>query len=108
MSHERQHEVIDAARQRAQLDLQQLWLRYVGLGGDAGPLELEAYLSGLMSFDDYQHDILAHALNERFQELGLPSDMPYRLAVPQFGDAGAAVPDEGPDDLGDGLGSPNR
>ncbi len=66
----------DACR-RGQLDLQQLWLRFIALGGDADPLELEAYLLGLMPLDDYQNDILAHTLNERLAELGLPRDVPY-------------------------------
>ncbi len=70
-------EAITGAWRRGRLSLQELWLRYVALGGDAAPLELEAFLLGLMRLDDYQHDILAHALNERLDELGLPRDVPY-------------------------------
>ncbi|MGY5891561.1 hypothetical protein [Blastococcus deserti] len=62
---------------RGQLDLQELWFRYISLGGDATPLELEAYLLGLMPLDDHQYDILALALNERLAELDLARDVPY-------------------------------
>ncbi|MGY5891545.1 hypothetical protein [Blastococcus deserti] len=67
---------------RGQLDLQELWFRYISLGGDATPLELEAYLLGLMPLDDHQYDILALALNERLAELNLPCDIPYRGSWP--------------------------
>ncbi len=77
MTGDRRRKAIHAACRRAQLDLEQLWFRYVALGGDAAPLELEAYLVGLMPLDDYQYDILVHALNERLGELALPRDVPY-------------------------------
>ncbi len=77
MTGDRRREAIHAACRRAQLDLEQLWFRYVALGGDAAPLELEAYLVGLMPLDGYQYDILVHALNERLGELGMPRDVPY-------------------------------
>ena len=73
---QRRGPLTDACR-RGQLDVAQLWFRFIALGGDADPLELEAYLLGLMPLDDYQYDILAHALNERLAELGLPRDVPY-------------------------------
>ena len=75
-------EAITAACRRGQLDLEQLWFRYVALGGNAAPLELEAYTVGLMPLDDHQYDILAHALNERLAELGLPRDVPYARPEP--------------------------
>ncbi len=77
MTEDQQREAIQAACRRAQLDLEQLWFRYVALGGDAAPLELEAHLAGLVPLDDYQQRILVHALNERLGELGLPRDVPY-------------------------------
>jgi hypothetical protein len=80
MTSDRGHEAVDAARRRARLDLGQLWLRYAAVGGDAGPLELEAYLAGLMPLDDYQHAVLVHAVNEELLDLGdtelLPTQRP--------------------------------
>lgn len=48
----------------------ELWLRQIAVGGDAGRLEVEAYVLGLLVPDVYQHDVLAQALNERCVELG--------------------------------------
>ena len=60
------------------LTLEELWLRYFALGGDAGKVEIEAYLAGLMPLPSLQHNILAHAINERLDELGPPPRAPYR------------------------------
>jgi hypothetical protein len=54
-----------------------LWLRYFTFTGDAGPLEIEAFLTGLMPLSDHQCDILACAVNERLAELGLSRELPY-------------------------------
>jgi hypothetical protein len=48
----------------------ELWLRQLALGGDAGRLEVEAYVLGLLMADSYQHDVLAQALNEWSLERG--------------------------------------
>jgi putative methionine-R-sulfoxide reductase with GAF domain len=74
MNRERRYQDIEAGRRRGQLDLQQLWLRYVALGGNAGPLELEAYLTGLLPLDPYDEAVLAQAVKERLAELQPPPD----------------------------------
>lgn len=56
--------------------MQELWLRYFSLGGDAGPTEVDAYLNNLMPFTLLQHNILALAVNERLNELP-PPRAPY-------------------------------
>jgi len=61
----------------SELTVGELWLRYFALGGDAGKVEVEAYLSGLMPLPSLQHNILAHAVNERLDELA-PRRAPYR------------------------------
>lgn len=66
-----------------QLSLEDIWLRYFALGGDAGKVEIEAYLSGLMPLASLQHNILAHAINERLDELGPPPRAPYRPDSPK-------------------------
>lgn len=60
----------------AELTVQELWLRYFALGGDAGPTEIDAYLNGLMQFSELQHNMLALAVNERLNELP-PPRAPY-------------------------------
>jgi len=53
-------------------------MRYFALGGITGPLQLEAVLYGALVPDDHEHDQIAHALNERFTELGRNHPVPYR------------------------------
>ena len=68
---------VDAARVRAGLSVEDLWIRYFTFTGQAGPLELEAFLSGLMPLTSHQHDVLACAVNERLTELGIDEQLPY-------------------------------
>jgi hypothetical protein len=56
----------------SEVTVDQLWLRYFALGGDAGPTEVDAYVHGLMSFSEFQHNVLALAVNERLDELPQP------------------------------------
>ena len=65
-----------AALRASGLTIEELWLRYFGLGGDAGKLEVDAYLSGLAPLSPLQHDLLAHAVNERLDEIA-PPRAPY-------------------------------
>ena len=77
MTHSSRHEGIDAARRRAELSVQQLWLEYMSFSGLAGLVEVEAYLYGLMPLDSYQEDKLAHAVNERLDDLYREARVPY-------------------------------
>jgi hypothetical protein len=72
----------------SKLTVEQLWLRYFTLGGDAGKVEIEAYLAGLMPLPSLQHNILAHAINERLDELGPPRRAPYRPDTPPRSERG--------------------
>ncbi len=40
-------------------------------------VELEAHLFGALPPTDHDHDLIAHALNERFVELGGNHPVPY-------------------------------
>ncbi|MET3949314.1 hypothetical protein [Arthrobacter sp. UYEF36] len=77
----------------ADVGIEELWLRYFTLGGHAGQFEVEAYIHGAMALPPLQRDILAHALNERLDELysGTPR-APYSV------DAPGRTPDGGADD----------
>lgn len=68
---------IDAARVRAGLTIGALWLRYISVGGDADLVEVEAYLAGLLPLPGYEGDILALAVNERLDDLGLDHRLRY-------------------------------
>jgi hypothetical protein len=54
----------------------ELWIKYYAIGGDAAELEVEAYVLGLLSPNDYQHNLIAQALNEYF--LDQQQDHPVR------------------------------
>jgi hypothetical protein len=79
----------------AKLTLEQLWLRYFALGGDAALIEVEGYLQGLLPLPALQHDMLAHALNERLDVLASSRRAPYAHPVlesrPSFGPLAALV-----------------
>jgi hypothetical protein len=64
------------AFEAADLSVDDLWLRYFGLGGDAGRFEIDAYLNGAIALPPMQHDLLAHAINERLDEIA-PPRAPY-------------------------------
>jgi hypothetical protein len=49
--------------------IEDLWLRYFSIGGIAGQFEIEAYIHGAIALPALQRDILAHALNERLDEI---------------------------------------
>ena len=48
----------------AGLDIDQVWLHYFSLGGEAGMLEVDAYLHHALAMPRLQRDTLAHAINE--------------------------------------------
>ena len=71
------HRLFEAARTRAGMSLEELWLDCLTLGGEAGQLEVEAYLYGLVPLGRSQEDVLAHALNERLDDIHRANRLPY-------------------------------
>ncbi len=63
------HRRMDAARVHARLGVQDLWLRYLALGGTGDAFDLDGYLQGLGPLDTFQQDVLAQALNEALTDL---------------------------------------
>jgi hypothetical protein len=72
-----QSDVLDVYRQDADLTHGELWLRYFELGGMSTNLQLEAFLYGALRPTTHDHDVIAHALNERFSEMGGNHPVPY-------------------------------
>lgn len=70
-------DALDAYRLEAGLSHGELWLRYFELGGMGTGFDLEAFLYGVLAPSDHDHDVIAHALNERFAELGADHPVPY-------------------------------
>lgn len=52
------------AFRQAQLDVDKLWMHYFSIGGDAGAMEIEAYLHGSYMLRPIQRDLLDHAIYE--------------------------------------------
>ncbi len=69
--------MLDHFRQDAALSHGELWLRYFELGGMSTGFQLEAFLYGALRPSPHDHDVIAHALNERFGELGRIRPVPY-------------------------------
>jgi hypothetical protein len=63
-------DMLNTYRVEAGLSHGELWLRYFELGGMSSGFELETYLYGVVTPEPRDHDVIAHALNERFSELG--------------------------------------
>lgn len=63
-------EHLDKYRRDAGLSYGELWLRYFELGGMNTAIELEAILCGALRPSSHEREVIAHALNERFVELG--------------------------------------
>jgi hypothetical protein len=70
-------DVLDRFRVDAGLSHGELWLRYFELGGMSTSLQVEAFLYGALEPSSRDHDMIAHALNERFVELGGNHPVPY-------------------------------
>lgn len=67
---ERAADAFDQGRRDAGLSHAELFLRYFELGGMATAFQLEAFVYGALRPSAHDHDVIAHALNERFVELG--------------------------------------
>ena len=63
----------------------ELFLRYFELGGMSSALQVEAFLYDALQPSAFDHDVVAHALNERFVELGGNHPVPYRSDEPDDG-----------------------
>jgi hypothetical protein len=63
-------DLMERARLDAGLSQEELWMRYFELGGMSTALEVDALLHWALLPTVHDHDLLAHALNERFVELG--------------------------------------
>jgi hypothetical protein len=68
---------LDEYRRDALLSRGELWLRYFELGGMSTAFEMEAFLYGALEPSPHDRDLIAHALNERFVELGGNHPVPY-------------------------------
>jgi len=68
MRSEDQHAAIEVARVCVGLSVQELWLRYLALGGSCDAFDVDGHLQGLVALDTFQQDVLAQAANEALDE----------------------------------------
>jgi hypothetical protein len=68
---------LDEYRRDALLSHDELWFRYFELGGMSTAVEVEAFIYGALNPSPHDRDLIAHALNERFSELGGDHPVPY-------------------------------
>lgn len=61
--HQQAH-LVHQAIQRADIGLDQLWMRYFSIGGAAGEMEIDAFLHHSLTLPALQRDLLAHATDE--------------------------------------------
>lgn len=68
---------LDTVRRDLMLTNEDLWVAYFGLGGTARPDRLVAYLEGSATLSRTEHNVVVHALNEGFVDLGEEPRVPY-------------------------------
>jgi hypothetical protein len=59
-----QARLLRLAIDRAGLGLHQVWIHYFSIGGNAGEVEVEAFLHHALPLPTLERDMLAHAVNE--------------------------------------------
>lgn len=52
------------AFRQSDLDVDEVWIHYFSIGGDAGAMEIDAYLHGSYMLRPIQRDLLDHAIYE--------------------------------------------
>lgn len=77
MAHMPDAALLDQARKRVGLSIDELWMCYFAMGGKADPFEFEAILHGVLKPESYQYNIVAQALNECLSDRGESDLVPY-------------------------------
>ncbi|MGH3921368.1 MAG: hypothetical protein ACRDTT_00545 [Pseudonocardiaceae bacterium] len=70
------------ARRQVGISRSELWLRCVALGGLSTPAELDSYLQETAQPEPSEYNVIAHALNEGFLDLGGDYPVPYSWSAP--------------------------
>ncbi|WP_345427082.1 hypothetical protein [Pseudonocardia xishanensis] len=65
----------------SELDLAQLWIASLTLGGTLSQAELEAALRGELSLSGHEHDVVAQAINDYFTERGQNHPVAYSVEI---------------------------
>ncbi len=82
METEDRYRQCETARVRGELTVQDLWLRYLALGGNHDAFDIDGYLQGLLPLETSEEHVLAVALNERLDEVHRATLIPLPTALP--------------------------
>lgn len=63
-----QAQLVRQAIEAAGIDLGRLWMHYFSIGGEAGEMEVDAFLHHSLTLPVLQRDLLAHATDELLEE----------------------------------------
>lgn len=69
--------VLEDMRKVARLTPRELWLRYLALGGDASPAQVDSFLADTAQASRREYNILVDALNERLRDIDLVPRLAY-------------------------------
>ena len=75
--------------QEHNLDLAQLWLDYIALGGNATQKDIKDYSAGRTSLPAKERDVLSQAVNEHSDPEGRPREL---LAMAPYSNSPLTVP----------------
>src|SRR5215211_995618 len=89
MDTEDRYRQCETARVRGKLTVQDLWLRYLALGGTHDAFDIDGYLQGLLPLETSQEHVLAVALNERLVEVHRAALIPLPTPPPPAADGEA-------------------
>ena len=68
---------LDLRRTDLGMSTSDVWLGYLGVGGDASLLEVESWLQGRSTAPSYDFDLLAQSVNDRAVGCGQPQPCRY-------------------------------
>lgn len=83
---------LTTARRELAMTVAELWLAYIGIGGNRPFAALQGWLATGTHIPDRDYDFLAQALNDRFADQGANHPVAYSDHVGPVGDADAEAP----------------
>jgi hypothetical protein len=69
--------MISRARQELAMTVPEVWLAYIGVGGDATLALLRTWVAGKSAIPDRDYDFIVQGLNDRFVDRGQNHPVPY-------------------------------
>ena len=73
--------MLRAAQQHLGITVQDVWLGYISVGGDAPLRVVEEWLTDVSEPGDHDHDLMAQAFNDRFVDKGMNHPVAYVEAL---------------------------